>query len=226
MLRIRLVATAALLALAATTSTALAHGGGSANYISNVESSGPAAGAAQIEVLDRDDRIEVRNTGDRTIVVEGYNDEPYVKLSGDGTVEVNTRSPALYLNEDRFAEVETPASADADAAPVWRVENRAGRFDWHDHRIHWMARSRPEKVTDPGERTKVFDWEIPVRVDGRAGAITGSLFWVGEQGFPLVAGLLGLGALCLAGLALVVVVRRRRRAAGATPRAGAAGEAW
>lgn len=225
MVSIRLVAVTALLALAATAPSALAHGGGKAHYISQVESTGLLAGEARIAVLDRDDRIELRNTGDRTIVVEGYNGEPYVRLLGNGTVEVNTRSPALYLNEDRFAEVETPALADADAAPDWRVDNRAGRFDWHDHRIHWMARSRPEKVVDAGERTKVFDWEVPVRVDGRKGAITGSLLWVGEQDFPLLWGILGVVALALGGLALVVVVRRRRARGGATP-SEAPGEAW
>ena len=160
---------------------------------------------------DRDDRLQVRNEGDRTVTIDGYNGEPYARIQPGGRVQVNQRSPALYLNEDRYAEVDVPRKASAKAAPVWKTLDDTGAFDWHDHRIHWMVKDRPGKVKDPDKRTKVFDWKVPVRVGSRPAAIGGDLYWVPKPGgsFPLAAGI-ALAALVLGGVALVVVVRRRR----------------
>lgn len=219
-LPIRGVAALALLALAGPTPVALAHGGGSANYISTVRSA-PSAPGVTVTVQDRDDRLEVRNKGRATVVIDGYDGEPYARLLPGGRVQVNQRSPALYLNEDRFAQVDVPRRASGKARPVWKTLDATGAFDWHDHRIHYMAKDRPAKVTDPDRRTKVFDWKVPVRVDGRRADIAGDLFWVPRPGgsFPVAAGV-ALGGLVLAGGALVVVVRRRRR------RGGEVREAW
>jgi hypothetical protein len=40
-----------------------------------------------------------------------------------------------------------------------------------------MATGTPPQVKDESKRTKVFDYEIPLRIDGEKGAIEGSLFW-------------------------------------------------
>jgi len=183
----------------------------------------PGGARLTLEVIDRDDQLALRNDSGKTVVVEGYNGEPYARLKPDGTVEVNLNSPALYLNEDRFAKVDLPARADEDAAPEWKVVDRSGRFDWHDHRIHWMGAGRPEAVSDPRRRTKVFDWEVPIRVGDRKGTVTGVLTWVGrpDDSFP-VAAVVTLAVVVLGGLALIAVVRRRRRTR--TPRADR--EAW
>ena len=212
----------ALLALMLPTSPVFAHGGGGLNYISTVRSA-PVAPGVTATVQDRDDRLLVRNRGRSTVTIYGYNREPYARIQPDGRVQVNQRSPALYLNEDRFAEVDVPSRASAKAAPVWKTLDNTGSFDWHDHRIHWMVKKRPGKVTDKDKRTKVFDWKVPVRVDGRPTAISGDLYWVPRPGggFPLAAGI-ALGAVILAGVSLVVVVRRRRRSASPGP----VEEAW
>ena len=62
----------------------------------------------EIEVLNYDDRLLLTNKSDETVLVRGYEREPYIRISGDGTVQVNKRSPSFYLNEDRFAQVEVP----------------------------------------------------------------------------------------------------------------------
>lgn len=227
MRRIRGAAAVALLAFATAATAAHAHGGGSTDYISEIRAVAPTDAGLTLDVVDRDDQLALRNGSGKTVVVEGYNGEPYARVKPDGTVEVNLNSPALYLNEDRFAKVDMPARADEDAAPEWKVVDRSGRFVWHDHRIHWMGAGRPDAVGDPQRRTKVFDWEVPIRVGDRPGAVTGTLTWVGrtDDGFPLVAAI-ALAAVALGGLALVVGVRRRRRRAGGDPGGGADVEAW
>jgi hypothetical protein len=209
--RIRGAALVALLAFATAATAAHAHGGGSTDYTSEIRAVSPAGAGLTVEVLDRDDQLALRNGSGKTVVVEGYNGEPYARLKPDGTVEVNLNSPALYLNEDRFAKVDVPPRADEDAAPEWKVVDRSGRFEWHDHRIHWMGAGRPDAVSDPQRRTKVFDWEVPIRVGDREGEVTGVLTWVGrpDDSFPIAA-VAALAAVVLGGSALIVVVRRRR----------------
>jgi hypothetical protein len=221
-LTVRGAAAAALVALCLVAPTAVAHEG-NPNYRSQVRTIAPPIDGLEAQVLNYDDRIELRNGGDDTVVVEGYRGEPYLRFRPDGTVEVNRRSPAAYLNEDRFAKVSVPRSADPTAAPEWEVVSRTGRYDWHDHRIHWMASTPPPRVRENEKaRTKVFDWRLPVAVAGQRSVIRGSLVWLGKDsgGFPLAAAL-SLGAAILAGAALVAFVRRRR-----TPSRRREVEAW
>lgn len=221
MSRPRVVAVVAV-ALSAVAPAALAHEG-NPNFKSEVHAVVPAVEGLTAEVVDHDDRIELRNDSGRPIVVEGYEDEPYLRIAADGTVAVNRRAPTYYLNQDRFAAgVEVPRSADAKAPPDWHVEDRSGQYAWHDHRIHWMSRTVPPQVKDEGKRTKVFDWKVPLEVGGRPATVDGSLVWVGKPGggFPLGAGL-ALAGVVLAGATFTLIVRRGRRGKASDRR-----EAW
>ncbi len=212
MLRLRGALAFALVALCALAPTALAHEG-NPNYRSEVRSISPAIDGLTAQVLNFDDRIELRNDSGRTVTVQGYDGEPYLRFEAAGTVKVNTRSPAAFLNEERFAQVEVPARADAEAEPRWETVAENGRYDWHDHRIHWMSQTAPEKVrADESARVKVFDWRLPVSVASGRSTVSGSLTWLGKDsgGFP-VAAVISLVAVALAGAGLVLVVRRRRR---------------
>ena len=223
MFRLRVVfAVSALIALVAAPA-ASAHQG-NPNYRSVINGVTPKVSGVRLQVLNLDDRLELQNTSGQTVVIQGYNGEPYARVLGDGTVQVNRRSPAFYLNDDRFAAVKVPASAQPKATPQWQVVDRAGRFQWHDHRIHWMSTIPPKQVTDTSKRTKVFDWAVPVSIGSTSGAIRGSLFWqpTAGGGAP-VAAIAALVAFALVGLGAVVVVRRRRRAEAPV---GAEVEAW
>ena len=212
--RALLVACAAV-ALAAP-GAALAHQG-SPNYLSQVRGVSPSVSGLTVEVLNRDDRLLLHNTSDRTVIVEGYSDEPYARVRADGTVEVNTNSEAYYLNADRFANARIPAGVDPKRPPAWKPLSRTGRFEWHDHRMHYMGKGRPKQVSDPAVRQKVFDWKVPLEIDGRRGAIAGELFWTppADEKLPLGA-IFAFAAFAIALSIGVVVVRRRRRATGAT----------
>jgi hypothetical protein len=210
-MRTRGAVAAALVALCAAAPPAVAHEG-NPNYRSEVRAIAPAVPGLDARVLNFDDRIEFVYSGDRDLVVDGYRGEPYLRFRPGGRVEVNRRSPASYLNDDRFAQVEVPARADHRARPQWQAIAANGRYDWHDHRIHWMSEGTlPSRVRDEGERVKVFDWRIPLDSGGRPAAVTGTLTWVGrdESGFPLAAAV-SLAAALAAGALLIVLVRRRR----------------
>jgi hypothetical protein len=219
----------ALCALAASATPAVAHEG-NPNYESLVRGVTPQIPGFAVTVLNGDDRLEVRNTGPKTVTIEGYDEEPYLRLFPDGRVEVNLRSPAYHLNQERFTGAPVPDSADAKAAPQWKVVARTGRYEFHDHRMHWMAKSVPEQVRDRSQRSKVFDWSVPLRTGTATGAIRGELFWRGSDGGAPVGAFGALGALVLLGGAAVVIVRRRRRAAdgrsGDATTATAREEAW
>jgi len=225
--RIRGAAAVALLTFATAATAAHAHGGGGTDYTSEIRAVAPAGAGLTVDVLDRDDRLALRNDSGTTVVVEGYDGEPYARLQPDGTVEVNLDSPALYLNEDRFAKVDLPARADEDAAPEWKAVDRSGRFEWHDHRIHWMGAGRPAAVRDPQRKTKVFEWKVPIRVGDRPGSVTGTLTWTGrpDDGIPIAAAI-GIAGVAVGGLLLVVAVRRRRRGDGGTTGGAEEPEAW
>jgi hypothetical protein len=191
-----------LLALAAVLCpAAAAHGdGGALGFTSSVTGVTPAVPGVTVRVLDRDDRLELRNPTGKEIVVLGYDGEPYLRFDG-GDVFRNARSPATYLNEERFGGVKLPADADSKAPPRWERVSRQGRYDWHDHRIHWMSPILPPKVrAAEDEPHHVFDWKVPLRVDGQAVTVAGSLGYAPPPDefeplllLPLVALILGGG---------------------------------
>lgn len=197
-------------ALLVSAPTALAHQG-SPNFLSQVNS---APAGVEVTVLSRDDRLLLRNESGKDVIVEGYEDEPYARIAADGTVSVNTNSHAYYINEERDGQVPVPDGVDSKGEPRWKVVSRTGRFEWHDHRMHWMSKGDPEQVKDKSVRTKVFDWKVPVEVDGKPSDITGTLFWTPTPGgsVPWVL-IVGLTLAAIAVLGAVTVLRHRRRPA-------------
>lgn len=204
---------------------ALAHQG-NPHFRSTVKSVTPATSGVRVSVLNYDDRLLLENFSGRPVVVEDYKGRPYVRILGDRTVQVNTNSDAYYLNDDRYGDVAVPKGL--GSRPSWKTESRTGRFDWHDHRIHWMSTSTPPQVKNADKRTHIFDWKVPITIGGRRGAIAGSLTWVpiggGSAPIGLIAGVSGV----LIALLVVLAVRRHRRLVSGEPERPAEepAEAW
>jgi hypothetical protein len=222
--------TALLFALAALAgalpaTSAFAHAG-NPNYESLVNGVTPSIPGFSVVVLNGDDRLEVVDRSPATVVIDGYDEEPYVRMDPDGTVAVNLRSPAYYLNDDRQGTAPIPALADAKAAPRWKAVAHDGRYQFHDHRMHWMGAKNPPQVKDESVRTKIDDWRVPVHTAGKDGAITGTLFWRGSSGGPPAGAFIGLALLVLLAVATVVIVRRRRGAGGSDGIREPQAEAW
>ncbi len=194
--------------------------GSNYNYRSNVTQILPPTPGVSLQVLEFADRLLLTNHSGQTVTVYGYQGEPYARVLADGTVQLNTRSPAYYLNQNFYANVNVPASASPTATPQWTVIDRTGQLEWHDHRIHWMSPVLPPQVKDKGKRTKIFDWQVPIQVGASKGTVNGELFWTPESATKTPAGaIVALGVIALLGLLLVLFIRRRR--SGTTPGPGA-----
>lgn len=217
----RLVRVAAVLAAAVAlvvgpAGAASAHGGGgeadATNYLSTItglvrpSSSGDPAESGDTggiegltwRVRAGDSLLEVENGTGRELTVPGYQEEPYLRISGSGVYE-NRRSPAVYLNQDRYAAVDVPPQVDPDADPQWVKIADGSRYAWHDHRIHYMAGVPPPVVTaDPGSEHVVFEaWEVPFALGDEEYAVAGQLRWIpGPAPWPWAAmALVGAGPL-------------------------------
>jgi len=232
--RALLVAALALVsAWALAPAQALAHGG-DPNYRSEINSvQPPLPDGVSIEVLDYDSYLQLKDLRGHEVVIYGYNGEPYARIEQDGTVQVNERSPALYLNDSRFeTDVTVPKSADPEAPPEWKTVDDSGTFIWHDHRMHWMVPGQlPPQVKDTGEKTKVFTYEIPLGVDGKETTLNGTLWWVGGTGTSKLPFVIAAIVIVLGGGALVLWIRRRRDggdagSGGDRPADEQAAEAW
>jgi hypothetical protein len=200
---------------------ALAHQG-NPHYRSEVREVAPAVKGVAVSVLNYDDRLLLQNTSAQPVVVQDYEGEPYARVLPDRTVEVNTNSQAYYLNDDRYANVTVPKGL--GSTPNWKLVSRTGRFEWHDHRIHWMSTTDPPQLQDKSTPTHIFDWKVPIRVGTAKGVIAGKLTWVPlSDGGSLPMGAIWALAGLLIALSLVVLVIRRRR--GHSAPAGAT-EAW
>jgi hypothetical protein len=193
---------------------ALAHEG-NPDYRSVIDRVTPRVPGVGFRVLSYDSYFQLLDRHGHEVVIYGYENEPYARVLEDRTVQVNERSPALYLNDTRFPTTQVPPIADPTAPPRWKTVDDSGTFIWHDHRMHYTSTETPPAVTDPHRKTKIFDYEIPLRIDGRKGAIDGTLYWVGPADTSktpfIVAGIV----IVLGGAALLFFVRRRQGAGGA-----------
>jgi hypothetical protein len=180
------------------------------NYRSNIVRVSPSLPGLSLRVLDYNDELVLTNHSGRTITVLGYSNEPFMRILPDGTVQVNTASPAYYLDQNFYGNVTVPPSANSSFAPRWSTVDKTGIYQWHDHRIHWMSPSTPPQVKDKGKTTKIFDWRVPFRMNNQPGTVYGNLYWIGQKGgFPLWA-LISLIIVVPSGLIAAYVIQRRR----------------
>ena len=165
-----------LVALAAPLS-ASAHGGAKfqKGFVSTVSAVLPNVLGLSANVTGGDARLRVSNYSGKTVVILGYQGEPYLRFDGTG-IYANTLSPAVYLNRFRRSRGLKPGEADPDAPPRWRKVGEGASYEWYDHRIHWNKSVAPRGVRRHPELVhKVFDWSVPGRLEGKPFAITGLL---------------------------------------------------
>jgi hypothetical protein len=201
-LRRLLVALVALGAgVAAPAGVAGADPAGPTDYETTITSVEPPTPGIEVSIVGGDSFLRVAAEPGVDVVVLGYQQEPYLHIRPDGVVEENQRSPARYLNVDRYGSGTPPAGADATPAPNWAVIGSGGAWAWHDHRSHWMS---PEPPPDASPGTVIQSSTVPLVVDGSPVTVGVSTTWLAAPSrLPL-----GVGA--AAGLAVVILALARR----------------
>ena len=155
---------------------------GPSDFRSEVTGVTPERRAWHAEIRGGDAFLELPVDEGHTVIVEGYEGEPYLRFQPDGTVERNRLSTATYLNDDRRgAGVTIPAdaqAADADTPPEWEAIADGGTYAWHDHRVHWMEDAVAQRRRAASGSPGAYDpWRVPLVVDGAPGEVQGILIY-------------------------------------------------
>ncbi len=227
----RLVALIPALAVAlvvGVASPAAADPAGPTDYETEILSIEPAVDDVEVTILGGDSFVQLVVDPGTEVSVVGYRGEPYLRFAADGVVEVNERSPARWLNDDRYGDTELPPDVDAEAEPSWVVVATGGSYAWHDHRAHWMNEAKP-----PGAEAGdvILEAVIPLRVDGEpvsvsvqsrllappgpwaslvgalvgVAVVTGARIALGPIGVDLAGGLAAVAALVVGAIAYLSV---------------------
>jgi hypothetical protein len=169
---------------------------GPTDYRSTVVGVIPHTDAVDLSVVGGDAYLRLRVKDGHEVIVPGYNGEPYLRFEGSGVVEENVRSPAVYMNTNRYAQVDIPERADPNAEPRWRQVAGGGVYAWHDHRIHWMSTAPPDGI---GRGSEVDRWQIALHVDGSMVTMRGVLRYERQPlWWPWIVPVLAAGALAWA----------------------------
>ncbi len=153
----------ALALVLATEAPASADAAGPTDYKSEIISVTGDPSSFDIRIIGGDAFVELTLRGANEITILGYQGEPYLRFDASGAVWENQRSPAKWLNEDRYGSNDPPTYANAEEPPVWDQIANNGRWAWHDHRTHWMNEVRPPGA-EPGDQ--ILEAVIPAVVDG------------------------------------------------------------
>jgi hypothetical protein len=184
-------------------------GTGKLGYRSTITGVKPKMPGLRLKVLYGDDQVWLDNRSGKTVIIKGYSGEPYLRFSPGG-IFVNVKSPAGYLNQDRYANVQVPKSASVKAKPKWEKLANLHVWAWHDHRIHYMNPIPPPQIrSEPRKPHHVFDWKVPATENGKRFFIAGSLDYTPPPQKEFPYGLvISLGALVGAGLIGLFALRR------------------
>jgi hypothetical protein len=218
--RWRRIAAAALVpaALCVGMQPAGAHGGSgqaipdAAHYLAQITAISPATPGLTASINPRGDWIEVANTTTKTLTILGYAKEPYLQI-GPGGVSENSYSPTLQLNQSLFGDLSQLGGP--QLPPDWRQVGTSHQTRWHDHRIHWMAATRPPAVAaNPYVGRLIGRWTVHMLLDTTPVNLTGTLSWLALSHHPVLSVtwmVVDTGALLALIAAVIVLARRRRR---------------
>ena len=196
-------------------SGASAHSAGnspSSNYVSTVKNVQPSTKSFSIKTIEAGSRLELRWLSGPVLEVADYDGFPYLRVGPDG-VDENQQSFAVYLNKDRRGSTSIPEGLKPEGPPQWKRVSAEPVARWHDHRVHWMGKVRPDNVVaQPDKRQLVQNFTVEVKQRDQTHMVSGVLEWVpGPSPVPyLLIAVVLAGALGAIGVWAGFDDRRRR----------------
>jgi hypothetical protein len=175
-------------------------------YRSSVISVEPATSGLKVTVLANGQSVTLENRSGKEVVVLGYAGEPYLRFTDKG-VDENTTALSSQLNADQ-----TPQVQQDKPVVTWTHRTDELRYSWRDFRVQWTTQQRPPIVAqDEHAQHRVFDWALPLTVEGQPALVRGAVDWVGIPRFGTgTFVLVGAGALVVLGAGAAFWFSRRR----------------
>lgn len=122
-------------------------------------------------VVDGDLRLWLRVPAGKTVEVLDYQGAPYLRFA-NGRVWANENSEMYYFNQT--PPESPPLNLKRNAPQRWLPVASGTSYQWHDGRLHAFAL----EAAAPGT-SYVGPWRIPVLVNGRRSAVSGTLWYRG-----------------------------------------------
>ena len=204
-----LASVAAAVALLAAAPAALAHQG-SPNFLSQINQVDPRRRRRHGQRAQPRRPAAAAEHQRRDVVIEGYSGEPYARIDADGTVVGQHRLRGLLHQRGarRAGRGAARRGLQGRAALEGDLADRPLRVARPPHALDG-ARATPSRSRTRTCARRCSTGRCRSQVDGRPGAITGTLFWT-----PLPSAGLPLGAIfAFAALVIVLCDRGDRRAA-------------
>jgi hypothetical protein len=115
-------------------------------------------------------QVVIANPTGRTVEVLDDAGTPFVRIGPKG-VEGNMAASAWH--ETYSPGAVAPASARPGASPIWRRAASAPNFGWFESRLEAKQVTLPPEVITARQSVDLGRWQLPLRVDGEATALTG-----------------------------------------------------
>ena len=188
------------------------------HYRSTIQNVAPQVAGLTVDSLSPVGHLRLVDRTGRTVVVYGYEREPFARVLADGRVQLNQHAPTVYLNRRAYGGVKVPAGVSASAPPDWRTVASNATLDWRDHRAQWTSPGLPPQVRDRSRETLIFAWTVPIAVGTQQGAIYGRLTWepATKTGIRASSGVgataaIAIGAAIVVALGVLALLGWRRR---------------
>ncbi len=174
--RIRILIGTLLAASLLAPASASAHGAlnpVASNYLARIKH---VPAGMRASVVDGDLSLWLQVPAGESVLVLDYEGAPYLRFA-DGHIWANQNSQMAYFNQ--LPPATPPSDLRSTTPPRWLRVGSGYTYAWHDGRLHAFAL---ESVA-PGS-SYVGSWRIPVIVNGRREALSGTLSY---HGAPSIA---------------------------------------
>lgn len=149
------------------------------NYRSRITAVAPAVPGLSVRLLDLGRKVQVTNRSAQTVLILGYQNEPYLRVGPAGTF-VNRKAPSYFLNRQASTATlrSVPKAYSATANPIWFRTGSGRTVTWPDRRTRQEGSDPPAVAANRGRQVAVSTWNLAMAHGGAPVTVTGSITYV------------------------------------------------